>query len=698
MAVAVACGLAGCAFYKDNLNGEERGTQIVPIPEAEVAKYPDNRPAARYRMDAKDQGVILKHGDGPNECDKLGAREAMIFEEKGAYHLFYDGAGPKGWLACLATSRDLKTWEKKGPALDFGKPGEMDSAAACSPWVYFDGKEWHMFYLGTPNVSPPPDRIPSFPYLTMKAKSKALAGPWEKQKDVVPFKCVPGTYYNVTASPGHILKQGDEYQMFFSASMKRTLGIARTKDLNGPWAIDPDPIVSPEEQIENSSLCYEKDNKTWFLFTNHIGLEGGEYTDAVWVYWTTDLNKWNPDHKAVVLDGKNCTWSRKCIGMPSVVRVGKRLAILYDAPGGDSKSHMNRDIGVCWLNLPLMPPEKDSCENCNKVSAGRMQQVYDEVKTPFKYGVVMRGEDKKYVDCPNVFRHNKKWYMMYVCMNKVGYETHLAESDDLLNWKTLGKILTFQKDGWDKWQADGGVALCDPEWGGSSRLEKHDGKYWMSYIGGALQGYEPDPLAIGMAWTKTPTEAREWTRIAGNPVLSRDQPDVRAFEIKTLYKSQIIRDRNKTLAHPFVMFYNGKIKDGYEKIGMAVSDDMVHWKRFGTEPVVSNGDLQKSGISGDPQIVRMGDLWVMFYFGANWKPGAFDTFACSKDLVHWTKWEGRDLIAPSEPWDNQYAHKPWLLKYKGVVYHYYCAVGNEGRVIALATSKDLKQATGKESK
>lgn len=195
-----------------------------------------------------------------------------------------------------------------------------------------------------------------FPYLTLKAKSRSLAGPWVKQQEVIPFHTKPGTYYADTASPGDIVKQGDKYLMFFSASMKRTLAIARTKDLNGAWTIDPKPIVPSEEQVENSSLYYEKKNKTWFLFTNHIGLEGGEYTDAVWVYWTKDLNHWNPENKAIVLDGKNCTWSRKCIGMPSVIPVGNRLAVFYDAPGGDSTSHMGRDIGLAWLNLPLMPP------------------------------------------------------------------------------------------------------------------------------------------------------------------------------------------------------------------------------------------------------------------------------------------------------------------------------------------------------
>ena len=43
--------------------------------------------------------------------------------------------------------------------------------------------------------------------------------------------------------------------------------------------------------------------------------------------------------------------------MPSVVQVGKRLAILYDAPGGNSVSHMKRDVGLAWLELPLLGPE-----------------------------------------------------------------------------------------------------------------------------------------------------------------------------------------------------------------------------------------------------------------------------------------------------------------------------------------------------
>lgn len=324
------------------------------------------------------------------------------------------------------------------------------------------------------------------------------------------------------------------------------------------------------------------------------------------------------------------------------------------------------------------------------IPPGRMQQVYAEAKTPFKYGIVIRGETNQVVDCPSIFRQGSQWYMVYAGNNgRIGYETFLARSANLLHWEKLGKIMRFRPAGWDKWQVDGGIALCDPAWGGSSKLQTFAGKYWMSYIGGGLQGYETDPLAIGMAWTKTPTKVKAWTTIVENPVLSRDQPDVREFEKMTLYKSQIIRDAASTLGHPFVMYYNGKLKNGFERIGMAVSDDMIHWQRYGREPVVANGEEQQRGISGDPQIVRMGDIWVMFYFGAFWQPGAFDTFACSTDLVHWTKWAGEPLIQSSEPLDRKFAHKPWLVKHDGVVYHFYCAVGDQGRVIALATSRNF---------
>jgi predicted GH43/DUF377 family glycosyl hydrolase len=163
-----------------------------------------------------------------------------------------------------------------------------------------------------------------------------------------------------------VVKYSGEYLQFFSAAVhedgppkriRRTISIARTKDLNGPWSIDLQPIVPLEEQIENTSLYYEKAGKTWYLFTDHIGIKNGyEYTDAVWVYWSQDLNKWDTAKKAVVLDSRNCKWSPSVIGLPSVVKVGNRLAIFYDGLEGEQISHMGRDVGLAFLPLPLRPP------------------------------------------------------------------------------------------------------------------------------------------------------------------------------------------------------------------------------------------------------------------------------------------------------------------------------------------------------
>jgi predicted GH43/DUF377 family glycosyl hydrolase len=326
------------------------------------------------------------------------------------------------------------------------------------------------------------------------------------------------------------------------------------------------------------------------------------------------------------------------------------------------------------------------------VSTEVMQQIHDAVKTPYKYGIVLQGEEGELLDGPAVFRHDGRWHMVFVSnKDNVGYEAELAVSDDLLRWERLGSMLPFSGEGWDAWQANANLALFDTRWDDASHtLGTHDGQYWISYFGGSKKGYETDPLSIGMATSADPVALQSWQRYAYNPVLSPGQSDTRDFEHRTLYTSFILQDDEETLGAPFVMFYNGKAAPhGHEAIGIAVSDDMLEWRRYGHGPVVVNVGPSPWAISGNPQIVKMGDVWVMFYFGAFWKPGAFDTFAASYDLVNWSKWDGPHLVEPSEPWDETFAHKPWVIKHDGVVYHFYCAVGDQGRVIALATSKEL---------
>ncbi|HWJ92288.1 MAG TPA: hypothetical protein VNR87_14325 [Flavisolibacter sp.] len=332
------------------------------------------------------------------------------------------------------------------------------------------------------------------------------------------------------------------------------------------------------------------------------------------------------------------------------------------------------------------------------VDQQKMQEVYEAVKTPFKYGLVLVPESRdQMIDCPTVFRKGNLWYMNYLRFDGRGYETWLAKSEDLLHWKEMGRLMSHSADttAWDASQKAGYMALVDTKWGGGNSLIKYRGKYWMSYFGGRERGYEAGRLSLGMAFTKlNPATVHEWERLQ-RPIFTSLDSDVRWWENKKQFKSTVIYDKGKTTGYPFVMYYNANgdtAKDNkktrwFERIGMAVSNDMVHWTRFQSEPVVHH----PAGITGDPAIQRIGNVWVMFYFGAFWqdRKGSFNRFACSYDLVHWTDWNGDNLIESSEPYDELYAHKSSVIKFNGVVYHFYCAVNKKGqRGIAVATSKD----------
>ena len=266
------------------------------------------------------------------------------------------------------------------------------------------------------------------------------------------------------------------------------------------------------------------------------------------------------------------------------------------------------------------------------VSKSTMKSIYNEIKTPYKYGIVFKHPDStKLLDSPTIFFENGIWYMTYIVFDGKGYETWMAQSKDLLNWKSTGKILSFSPDTWDANQKAGYMSLVDINWGGNYTVEKFNDKYWMSYLGGKTVGYEAGVLGVGMSSNAIVTKPVEWQTQA-KPILLPSDSDASWFDNKTIYKSLVIRDREKLTHHPFVMYYNAKGDTAkYESIGMAVSDDMISWKRFTKDPVLT----KYKGICGDAQIAKMNNLYVMFYFGAFWKPGAFERFIGFKRVLVW---------------------------------------------------------------
>ena len=317
-------------------------------------------------------------------------------------------------------------------------------------------------------------------------------------------------------------------------------------------------------------------------------------------------------------------------------------------------------------------------------------EIYNQIKTPYKYGAVLKLEGRK-TDSPVVFKMDGKYYMSFISIDNAcreGYTTHIAESDDLLNWRRIGDVLTEAGE-WDSAQSGGYAQLQDNLFGGGNELMKVDGKYLFAYIGGNLKGYETDPLSMGLATTDNVLNFDGYKKLPA-PALSGGDADAREGETLTIYKADIFYDSKKTLGYNYVNAYNAKDETHRESIFLAVSDDGINWKRFGERAIIPVTECEDSVcINGDPQIIMVNGYYVMLYFIYDEKVGAYNTFAVSEDLADWTKWDGEPLVKSEYDWESVFAHKQWVIKENGVVYHFYCAVNDCERFIALATSHEI---------
>lgn len=329
--------------------------------------------------------------------------------------------------------------------------------------------------------------------------------------------------------------------------------------------------------------------------------------------------------------------------------------------------------------------------NKKPVSEQEMQKIYEKIKTPRKLGAVMELKDC-YTDSPTVFKKDGTFYMYFISISKdcgvSGYETHLAKSADLENWEYCGTV--FRRNDFNRWdskQCAGYAAFPDIRYEGTGELHKINGSYYISYLAGNSDGYEPDPLYMGLAKSSNPIDPNGFTRFA-EPILRPDDGDSRELEKRTLYKSFLFEDELGVTGYKYINAYNGKAYDNTERIFLAVSNDGENWERYGDRAVIDLVTGDPNGrICGDPQVILIDDIYVMLFFRFIEGQPAFDTFACSRDLVNWTHWNGTPLIKSEYDWENMHAHKPWFIRHNGKNYHFYCAANHKNeRFIALAVS------------
>src|SRR5665213_786512 len=314
-------------------------------------------------------------------------------------------------------------------------------------------------------------------------------------------------------------------------------------------------------------------------------------------------------------------------------------------------------------------------------------------RTPYKYGhrVLENSDapgsfDSKLVDIPFVFSANGRFYMTYVGHDGIGYQTGLAESDDLVNWRKDGIILKRDPNSPTlRYNIALTAILRDNDLASTGALKKVNGHYlgvWNAY---SAAGYEQGSAVLGLAWSD---DLRTWH--AGEPVL-RPQ-DGAEWERGSLCKACLVEDSGTTY-----IFYNAKSKTtGYwtEQIGVAMSHDLKTWSRYPGNPIIRNGPKGSwdEHFVGNPAVFRRGGTWVVYYYGLSADRKARDLLALGPDPFHLTKVNEIMLdVGPPGSVDQTYAHKPALISYRGDLYHFYCAVsrsnGQTTRGIAVARSR-----------
>jgi predicted GH43/DUF377 family glycosyl hydrolase len=293
-------------------------------------------------------------------------------------------------------------------------------------------------------------------------------------------------------------------------------------------------------------------------------------------------------------------------------------------------------------------------------------------------------------DVPTVYQlpGDKKWYMTFIGFDGKGYQSFVAESEDLVHWANMRLAMGFGPEGsFDH----GGVVLGaflygDYDIKAGRELKKRDGKYYSLYGAYPRQGgYELRPGYEGLASSE---DGLNWRRTGNEPTLSVYQPDCKPWEKSCIYQPWLVEHDGR-----YFNFYNAA-NGGTEQMGLAVSTDILQWKRYDGNPVIPNGPKgsYNEKFCSDGKVFRDAGHWIMYFFGVG-RGGAHVMAAFSRDLYHWTVDPEPLYKSGGNPsgLDKKYAHKISLVwnPLNETYYMFYNAVGNKGRGIGLITSKPL---------
>jgi predicted GH43/DUF377 family glycosyl hydrolase len=216
----------------------------------------------------------------------------------------------------------------------------------------------------------------------------------------------------------------------------------------------------------------------------------------------------------------------------------------------------------------------------------------------------------------------------------------------------------------------------------------HDGAFHMLYTGFDGTGYQ-----TGMAKS---TDLLNWSR--EGCVVPRDPSS--KYTRYSVALSSIVREDGltsrgelKKIQGRYLGAWNAYPNAGYEEgaavIGLAWSDDLLHWQL--SEPILlpQDGAPWEHGGLGRPNLIEEGGTYYLFYSaktdllpnGPNGGWREQTGVAVSRDLKKWMRYDANPILHNGETgsWDEHFASDPFVVRDKKQWAIYYSGADARGR-------------------
>jgi predicted GH43/DUF377 family glycosyl hydrolase len=208
----------------------------------------------------------------------------------------------------------------------------------------------------------------------------------------------------------------------------------------------------------------------------------------------------------------------------------------------------------------------------------------------------------------------------------------------------------------------------------------HDNAFHMLYIGFDGTGYQ-----TGLARS---ANLVHWDRVA---CVARRDPNSKYTKYNVALSCIVREDeltsqgRLKKVHGRYLGAWNAYPNAGYEEgaavIGLAWSDDLLHWEL--TEPILlpQDGAPWEHGGLYRPNLIEHDNLFYLYYnaktdalpksSGGGWHEQS--GVATSRDLKHWTRYSGNPILrnGDSASWDSRFASNPFVVRHKDTWGMYY---------------------------